>query len=72
MGAHRELDVLSRLERLLVFNLRNSEVDMTIQEIPVTNLDSKKFIEEQASIIRKAVSNNPAINALSGGVILLL
>ena len=41
---------------------------MTIQEIPVTSLDSKKFIEEQASIIRKTVGQNPAINALSGGV----
>lgn len=41
---------------------------MTIQEIPVTGLDPKKFIEEQASIIRKTVGQNPAINALSGGV----
>jgi GMP synthase (glutamine-hydrolysing) len=41
---------------------------MTIQEIPVTSLDSKRFIEEQADSIRKAVGNDPAINALSGGV----
>ena len=41
---------------------------MAIQEIPVTRLDPKKFIEEQASIIRKTVGQDPAINALSGGV----
>ena len=41
---------------------------MTIQEIPVTSLDPKKFIEEQADSIRKTVGQNPAINALSGGV----
>jgi GMP synthase (glutamine-hydrolysing) len=41
---------------------------MTIQEIPATGLDSKKFIEEQANMIRKAVGKDPAINALSGGV----
>ncbi len=41
---------------------------MTIQEIPVSNLDPAKFIEEQADAIRKTVGNIPAINALSGGV----
>jgi GMP synthase (glutamine-hydrolysing) len=41
---------------------------MMIQEIPAANLDPKKFIDEQAGIIRKAVGDEPAINALSGGV----
>jgi GMP synthase (glutamine-hydrolysing) len=41
---------------------------MTIQEIPVASLDPKKFIEEQVSILKKAVGQNTAINALSGGV----
>ncbi len=41
---------------------------MTIQEIPVASLDPKKFIEEQAGIIKKTVGKNQAINALSGGV----
>lgn len=39
-----------------------------IQEIPAANLDPKKFIEEQVRIIRDAVGQGPAINALSGGV----
>jgi GMP synthase (glutamine-hydrolysing) len=41
---------------------------MAIQEIPAKDLDSKKFIEEQAKAIREAVGPNLAINALSGGV----
>jgi GMP synthase (glutamine-hydrolysing) len=41
---------------------------MAIQEIPVKNLDTKKFIEEQANAIKDAVGRNLAINALSGGV----
>jgi len=39
-----------------------------IQEIPAASLDPVKFIEEQARAIRDAVGQNPAINALSGGV----
>lgn len=39
-----------------------------IQEIPAASLDPVKFIEEQARAIREAVGQNPAINALSGGV----
>ncbi len=41
---------------------------MVIKEIPAKNLDSNKFIEEQAKAIQEAVGRNPAINALSGGV----
>ncbi len=41
---------------------------MAIQEIPAKNLDTKKFIEEQAKAIRDAVGQGLAINALSGGV----
>jgi len=41
---------------------------MTIQEIPAKNLDTAKFIDEQAGAIQKAVGQNLAINALSGGV----
>jgi GMP synthase (glutamine-hydrolysing) len=41
---------------------------MAIQEIPAKNLDTKKFIEEQAKAINDAVGQNLAINALSGGV----
>jgi len=39
-----------------------------IQEIPAASLDPKKFIEDQVRAIRDAVGQNPAINALSGGV----
>lgn len=39
-----------------------------IQEIPAASLDPMKFIEEQVRAIRDAVGQNPAINALSGGV----
>jgi GMP synthase (glutamine-hydrolysing) len=41
---------------------------MPIQEILAKNLDTKKFIEEQAKAINDAVGQNLAINALSGGV----
>lgn len=41
---------------------------MTTQEIPVANLDPKKFIDEQVKNIAQAVGPNTAINALSGGV----
>ncbi len=41
---------------------------MTIQEIPANNLDTKKFIDDQAKSIKEAVGPNLAINALSGGV----
>jgi GMP synthase (glutamine-hydrolysing) len=42
---------------------------MTIQEIPVTSLDPKQFIKEQAKIISETVGPAAtAINALSGGV----
>jgi GMP synthase (glutamine-hydrolysing) len=44
------------------------EVTAMIQEIPAASLDPVKFIEEQARAIRDAVGQNPAINALSGGV----
>jgi GMP synthase (glutamine-hydrolysing) len=41
---------------------------MTIQEIEAKDLDPEKFIEEQTRSIQKAVGQNLAINALSGGV----
>jgi GMP synthase (glutamine-hydrolysing) len=45
-----------------------AEVTMTIQEIEAKDLDPGKFVEEQTKSIQKAVGQNLAINALSGGV----
>jgi GMP synthase (glutamine-hydrolysing) len=41
---------------------------MEIQEIAIEDLDTKSFIEEQASQISTTVGDGVAINALSGGV----
>ena len=41
---------------------------MSLQEITLEALNTESFIDEQVSAIRKAVGNDIAINALSGGV----
>jgi GMP synthase (glutamine-hydrolysing) len=41
---------------------------MAIQEIPAKDLDTKKFVAEQAKAIQDAIGQGLAINALSGGV----
>jgi len=41
---------------------------MQIKEIRVEELDTKKFIQEQANALTSSVGENLAINALSGGV----
>jgi GMP synthase (glutamine-hydrolysing) len=45
-----------------------AEETMTMQEIPLVQLDAKRFIEEQTKMVSETVGANTAINALSGGV----